>query len=55
LWVLSGEGLAHPVTGEIRPITFDHQIASGHDDVVLVHLQHRLVQQSLRLLRAEIW
>jgi superfamily II DNA or RNA helicase len=54
-WALSGWGLAHPVTGEIRPITFDHEVASGHDDVVLVHLQHRLVQQSLRLLRAEIW
>jgi superfamily II DNA or RNA helicase len=54
-WALSGEGLAHPVTGRIRPITFDHEAASGHDDVVLVHLQHRLVQQSLRLLRAEIW
>jgi superfamily II DNA or RNA helicase len=54
-WALSGEGLAHPVTAEIRPITFDHEVASEHDDVVLVHLQHRLVQQSLRLLRAEIW
>jgi SNF2 family DNA or RNA helicase len=54
-WALSGEGLAHPVTGEIRPITFDHALASDHDDVVLVHLQHWLVQQSLRLLRAEIW
>jgi superfamily II DNA or RNA helicase len=54
-WALSSEGLAHPVTGEVRPITFDHKVASGHDDVVLVHLQHRLVQQSLRLLRAEIW
>jgi superfamily II DNA or RNA helicase len=54
-WALSGEGLAHPVTAAIRPITFDQKVASGHDDVVLVHLQHRLVQQSLRLLRAEIW
>jgi len=54
-WALAGEGLAHPVTGEIRPITFDHEVASDHDDVVLAHLQHRLVQQSLRLLRAEIW
>ncbi len=54
-WARAGEGLAHPVTGELRPITFDHQVAAGHDDVVLVHLQHRLVQQSLRLLRAEVW
>jgi hypothetical protein len=54
-WARASEGLAHPVTGKIRPITFDHAVAAGHDDVVLVHLQHRLVQQSLRLLRAEIW
>jgi hypothetical protein len=54
-WALAGQGLAHPVTGEMRPITFDHAVAADHDDVVLVHLQHRLVQQSLRLLRAEIW
>jgi superfamily II DNA or RNA helicase len=54
-WALAGQGLAHPVTGEIRPVTFDHAVASGNDDVVLVHLQHRLVQQALRLLRAEIW
>jgi hypothetical protein len=38
-----------------RPITFDHAVAAGHDDVVLVHLGHRLVQQCLRLLRAEVW
>ncbi|MFL5796561.1 MAG: DISARM system SNF2-like helicase DrmD [Actinomycetota bacterium] len=54
-WARCADGLAHPVTNEIRPITFDHDVASDHDDVVLVHLQHRLVQQSMRLLRAEIW
>ncbi len=54
-WARCTEGLAHPVSGEIRPITFDHAVAARHDDVVLVHLQHRLVQQSMRLLRAEIW
>ena len=27
----------------------------GREDVVLVHLNHRLVQMSLRLLRAEVW
>ncbi|MEX1760756.1 helicase, partial [Escherichia coli] len=27
----------------------------GRDDVVLVHLNHRLVQMCLRLLRAEVW
>lgn len=54
-WARCTEGLAHPVSGAIRPITFDHAVAAGRDDVVLVHLQHRLVQQSMRLLRAEIW
>ena len=30
-------------------------MSKGREDVVLVHLNHRLVQMSLRLLRAEIW
>ncbi len=34
---------------------FDHDLANGRDDVVLVHLNHRLVQMALRLLRAEVW
>lgn len=45
----------HPHTQERRPITFHHDVAKGRDDVVLVHLNHRLVQMSLRLLRAEVW
>ncbi|CUH46442.1 DISARM system SNF2-like helicase DrmD [Ruegeria atlantica] len=54
-WNRCLEGLEHPYTGEMRPITFDHEISKGRDDVVLVHLNHRLVQMSLRLLRAQIW
>jgi hypothetical protein len=54
-WAACAEGLAHPHTGEIRPIVFDHQLARGRDDVVLAHLNHRLVQMALRLLRAEVW
>jgi ERCC4-related helicase len=54
-WASCAEGLEHPHTKEIRPITFAHAIADGRDDVVLVHLNHRLVQMSLRLLRAEVW
>jgi superfamily II DNA or RNA helicase len=54
-WARCLEGLEHPYTHEIRPVTFDHDVASGRDDVVLVHLNHPLVQMSLRLLRAEIW
>lgn len=54
-WARCLEGLRHPHTQRIRPVTFDHAVASGRDDVVLVHLNHRLVQMCLRLLRAEIW
>jgi hypothetical protein len=54
-WSACNEGLAHPHTQEVRPITFDHASAKGRDDVVLVHLNHRLAQMSLRLLRAEVW
>jgi superfamily II DNA or RNA helicase len=54
-WARCTEGLRHPHTGVIRPITFSHVVAKGRDDVVLVHLNHRLVQMCLRLLRAEVW
>jgi superfamily II DNA or RNA helicase len=54
-WSRCMEGLRHPYTQKLRPITFDHQVAKGRDDVVLVHLNHRLVQMCLRLMRAEVW
>ena len=54
-WAEATMGLAHPHTQAIRPITFDHERARDRDDVVLVHLNHRLVQMALRLLRAEVW
>lgn len=54
-WSACSQGLAHPHTGEIRPITFDPDRVKGQDDVVLAHLNHRLVQMCLRLLRAEVW
>lgn len=54
-WGLCAEGLAHPHTLKIRPIVFDHALARGRDDVIFCHLNHRLVQMCLRLLRAEIW
>ncbi|MEQ9566506.1 MAG: helicase, partial [Pseudomonadales bacterium] len=54
-WAACTKGLRHPYTHVIRPITFDHEVAKGRDDVVLVHLNHRLVQMCLRLLRAEVW
>jgi superfamily II DNA or RNA helicase len=54
-WAQCAEGLAHPHTKVVRPIVFDAALAGGRDDVVLAHLNHRLVQMCLRLLRAEIW
>jgi len=54
-WAACAEGLAHPHTQEVRPITFDPDVSKGRDDVILVHLNHRLVQMCLRLLRAEVW
>lgn len=54
-WARCTEGLEHPHTKQKRPITFDHTKVQGRDDVVLAHLNHRLVTMSLRLLRAEVW
>lgn len=54
-WARCSEGLNHPHTRERRPITFDQNVAAGRDDVVLVHLSHRLVEMCQRLLRSEVW
>jgi superfamily II DNA or RNA helicase len=54
-WALAKVGLSDPLNGTERPITFDHAVADRDGDVVLAHLQHRLVAQATRLLRAEIW
>ena len=54
-WAACAEGLEHPHTKEIRPITFDETVSRERDDVVLVHLNHRLPEMCLRLLRAEVW
>ena len=55
-WAHCADGLAHPMfTDQIRPFTFDHHLARDREDLVLVHLNHRLVQMSMRLLRSEIW
>jgi hypothetical protein len=54
-WAACAEGLEHPHTKEIRPVTFDEAVSRGRDDVVLIHLNHRLPQMCLRLLRAEVW
>jgi len=54
-WERATAGLHHPYTHKRRPITFDHEIAKGRDDIVLAHLNHRFVQMCLRILRAELW
>jgi hypothetical protein len=54
-WAACSEGLRHPHTGHQRPITFDADLVRGRDDLVLIHLNHKLVQMCLRLLRAEVW
>lgn len=55
-WAACAEGLPDPYDKEvIRPITFDPAVAKGRHDLVLVHLNHRLPQMCLRLLRAEVW
>jgi superfamily II DNA or RNA helicase len=54
-WLAATDGLAHPHTQQTRPVVFDHAIVTGRDDVVLLHLNHRLVQMCLQLLRGEVW
>src|SRR5438874_1612952 len=46
-WGLSSEGLMHPHTHQVRPFVFNHNLANDPEKVVLVHLNHRLVQMSL--------
>lgn len=54
-WATCLEGNEHPFTGKARPIVFNADYASGRDDVVLAHLNHRLVAMSLHLLRSQLW
>ncbi|MCB0014495.1 MAG: hypothetical protein KDE34_21420, partial [Anaerolineales bacterium] len=53
-WGSCARGLPHPHTKKKRPITFNPQRTYRRDDVVYVHLNHLLVQQAIRLLRAEV-
>jgi len=54
-WASCAEGIEHPYDRKRRPIVFDQELAKDRDDVVLAHLNHKLVQMCLRLLREEIW
>ena len=55
VWRSATDGLAHPHSQQIRPVVFDHALVAGRDDMVLLHLNHRLVQMCLQLLRGEVW
>lgn len=48
-------GLEHPHTRKRRPLCFDAGACEGRDDVVLAHLNHRLVALCTSLVRAEVW
>jgi hypothetical protein len=54
-WERTVTGLADPLDGHLRPLTFDAKVAEDRDDVVLAHLEYSLVAQSTRLLRSAIW
>jgi superfamily II DNA or RNA helicase len=54
-WERTLVGLADPLSGTPRPLTFDAALARGRDDVVLAHLGHPLVDQATRLLRSAVW
>jgi len=54
-WSTTTTDLFDPIANVTRPITFDHAVAADRDDVVLAHLNHRLVAQAMRTLRSEIW
>lgn len=54
-WKSATADLPDPLTGTPRPVTFDHEVARGNDEVVLAHIGHPLVARALRLLRSEIW
>jgi superfamily II DNA or RNA helicase len=54
-WQRTSEGMIDRLSGEELPFTFDTNLVGTRDDIVFCHLGHRLVAQSLRLLRAEVW
>ncbi|MEH0446683.1 DISARM system SNF2-like helicase DrmD [Streptomyces sp. B21-102] len=54
-WERTVLGLADPLNGVMRPLSFDPAIVGDRDDVILAHLEHPLVAQSVRLLRSAIW
>lgn len=54
-WERTVLGLADPLSGVMRPLSFDQAVVGDRDDIVLAHLEHPLVAQGVRLLRSAIW
>lgn len=48
-------GLHNEVEDFRLPVTFDPQVAKGHQDVAHLHVGHPLVARCLRTLRAQVW
>ncbi|MCY3785512.1 MAG: DISARM system SNF2-like helicase DrmD [bacterium] len=48
-------GLYDEVIEQRRPVTFDAEVAAGHDDVAYLHVAHPFVARCLRALRAQVW
>lgn len=55
-WERPVGGLADPLSGQLRPLTFDPDVDRGRDNVVArSHLGHPLVAQATRLPRSAVW
>lgn len=54
-WAAATGALYDEIRGVRLPVTFDGAVAERRSDVVYAHLNNRLVAQSARLLRAEMW
>ena len=48
-------GLHNEVEDIRLPVTFDPEVAKGHQDVAYLHVGHPLVARCLRTLRAQVW
>ena len=48
-------GLHNEVEDVRLPVTFDPEVAKGHQDVAYLHVGHPLVARCLRTLRAQVW
>ena len=54
-WGESLVGLHNEVEDFRLPVTFDSDVAHGHQDVAYLHVGHPLVARCLRTLRAQVW